>query len=310
MKVFTSLLTFLSILIYNTGCQQSAASNTETEVVVESSVTESDFNAYWYQGKAEIAAYNLKQSRYGQIHEGKAVLIFVTEDFSKSKQVKLDYPQRTPDDKVSAMKLNFTKKFNTGIYPYSMMLSTFTPVDSYHHPDPLKLTMSSQEWCGHVFAQMNLGNDQYDLSSYSYFEQEGDVALKVKEAFLEDEIWTRIRLDYKTLPTGKVKMLPGLFYSRLLHKEFKPVDTKAALTEDGDQFKYSVDFVGKERVLNIWFDKAFPHKIRQWEETAKSPWGKTLTTTAVLDETLYTDYWSKNGNEHKSLRDSLNLPNF
>ena len=51
-----------------------------------------DFVQYWYGGKAELNSYDLKQSRYGQIRNGEAVMVFVTEDFSKSKQVKLDYP--------------------------------------------------------------------------------------------------------------------------------------------------------------------------------------------------------------------------
>ncbi|MDP7238046.1 MAG: hypothetical protein QGI34_15090, partial [Candidatus Latescibacteria bacterium] len=40
------------------------------------------FGDYWYQGKAEITSYTLKQARYGEIHDGHVVLIFVTEDFS------------------------------------------------------------------------------------------------------------------------------------------------------------------------------------------------------------------------------------
>jgi len=79
------------------------------------------FKDYWYDGTAEINSYELQQSRYGQLHQGHAVLIFVTEDFSRSKQVKLDGPGNAVDDKASVLKLNLTKKFNTGIYPYAMM---------------------------------------------------------------------------------------------------------------------------------------------------------------------------------------------
>ena len=47
------------------------------------------FGSYWYQGKAEINTYALAQFRYGEKREAEAVLIFVTEDFSREKQVKL-----------------------------------------------------------------------------------------------------------------------------------------------------------------------------------------------------------------------------
>ena len=58
------------------------------------------FNNYWYGGTAELSSFTLRQARYGEIHEGEAVLIFVTEPFSESKQVKLDNPAATPRDKV------------------------------------------------------------------------------------------------------------------------------------------------------------------------------------------------------------------
>ncbi len=48
------------------------------------------FSDYWYKGQAEISSYELSQSRYGGVHDGKTVLVFVAEDFSKSKHVKLD----------------------------------------------------------------------------------------------------------------------------------------------------------------------------------------------------------------------------
>ena len=91
------------------------------------------FGEFWYQGKAEITSYSLEQARYNETHTGHAVLIFVTEDFSESKQVKLDNPDRVPEDRLPVLKLNLTKKFNTGIYPYSIMASVFTPLDRKKH---------------------------------------------------------------------------------------------------------------------------------------------------------------------------------
>ena len=60
---------------------------------------------YWNQGKAELTSFELQQARYGELHPGSAVLIFVTEPFSKTKQVKLDDPRRAPDDAVEVLKL-------------------------------------------------------------------------------------------------------------------------------------------------------------------------------------------------------------
>ena len=63
-----------------------------------------DFGAYWYQGKAEITSYTLEQARYGEIHSGHAVLVYVTEDFSRGKQVKLDRPQAAGAEAVKILK--------------------------------------------------------------------------------------------------------------------------------------------------------------------------------------------------------------
>ena len=95
---------------------------------------------YWYSGTAELNRYTLQQARYGEIREGDAVLIFVTEDFLSDQQVKYE---GGPKDMVeSVLKLNATKKFWTGVYPYSLMTSVFTPIASAS--PSLKVSTSAQ----------------------------------------------------------------------------------------------------------------------------------------------------------------------
>lgn len=265
-----------------------------------------NFNAYWHAGKAEINSYNLSQSRYGENRRGKAVLIFVTEDLSRKLQVKLDDPSK--GNKVNVLKLNFTKKFITGIYPYSMMLSVFTPVDHEKRPSSLKAVMSSQEWCGQVYTQMNLRGNRYAVRSHSYFEQEADEQFSIKQAVLEDELWNFIRLDHEHLPLGEIKVVPGLFYARLNHSRLEIQPAFSEQSESDSCYTYKLSFPETGRTLSIQYEKIFPYKILAWEETWKER-GKVMTTTAQLDKTLYTDYWTKNKSEFTYLRDSLNLPN-
>ncbi|MEJ2003821.1 MAG: hypothetical protein P8X57_02400, partial [Cyclobacteriaceae bacterium] len=155
------------------------------------------FKEYWFDGTAEITSFALEQSRYGEVREGHAVLIFVTEPFDPERQVKLDAPD---DEGINVMKLNFVRKFTTGIYPYSIMLSTFSPLASYGESGLLKETFSSHEWCGQVFSQLNNRDDGFSLNSYSYFEKEGDIHTVLPEVFTEDEIWTRLRFSPDELP--------------------------------------------------------------------------------------------------------------
>ena len=164
---FTQILLLACLIPVSCGSHLAGKDNPALEPPSE------EFKNYWFQGKAEITSYQLKQARYGEIRQGKAVMVFVTEDFSRSKQVKLDQPQKASSDAVKVMKLNLTKKFKTGVYPYSMMQSVFTPVDLAKSPHSLKVTTSSQEWCGHTFTQLNLGSDAYSVQAYSYFESEG-----------------------------------------------------------------------------------------------------------------------------------------
>ncbi len=103
--------------------------------------TNSSFSDYWYQGKAELNRFELKQVRYGEIREGDAVLVFVTEDFLPETQVKYEY-KPVSEQPVSALKLNFTRKFLTGVYPYSMMSSVFTPVSGEALSKPAAILFS------------------------------------------------------------------------------------------------------------------------------------------------------------------------
>ena len=305
------LAVFVVTLLQN--CKNEPSPKLPNARFVNAVAESNKFDDYWYQGKAELNSYALEQARYGEIHKGEAVLVFVTEDFSASKQVKLDNPSLKPKDAVKILKLNATRKFNTGIYPYSMMNSVFTPVDLKMNPNTLKITSSSQEWCGHTFMQANLEKNNYQIGLNSYFESEGDQRFKVEKAFLEDELFNRIRIAPKTLPTGEITLLPGAFYTRLKHTDFKPAKANASLneaTENSALLVYQIDYFNLERTLKVTFQKEFPYQIEAWEETYLSGWGsnaKKLTTKAFRKKTIMLDYWNKHSNEDLVLRKDLDL---
>ncbi len=274
-----------------------------------------EFKKFWYSGQAELTSYKLEQARYGEIHEGYAVLVFVTEDFSLKKHVKLDNPNDSKEDSVKVLKLNLIKKFNTGIYRYSMMTSIFTPTHFQEFPYSLKDTTTSQEWCGHTFTQLNLDGNFYDVKQYSYFESEGDEEYEIEKALLEDSVWNMIRIDPKTLPTGKVKIIPSTLAARLTH--IKPEVRIATAELNPDQsndelLNYSITYKNPSRKLKITFQKDFPYEITEWEESYISGWGpsaKELTTKAVRNKSIKVDYWNKNRDLDTKLRKDLGLDN-
>ena len=270
-------------------------------------VQDSLFNAYWYADKGEIRTYNLIQSRYGELHEGRATVIFVAQDFLTKKGVKPD-SFKNRNDRISVLKMNLLKKFGTGIYPYSMMLSTFTPLEEAQ--GLAKASASGQEWCGHIFSQMNKRKDHYDVVSYSYFEEEGDNQFTLPTIFTEDEIWSRIRIDYENLPQGNIDVIPGLYYTRLEQHEFKAEKAIATLKIAEKESVYSLNYPKRDRTLAITFNTDFPHEIVKWEETyadKRAPDVK-LTTTAVLDQSKNIDYWNYSAEKYKSIRKELGVP--
>ncbi|MFQ5652976.1 MAG: septum formation inhibitor Maf [bacterium] len=273
-----------------------------------------DFGEYWYAGEAELTRYELEQARYGEIRKGDAVLIFVTEDFLSDKQVKYEFGDKA--SAVSVLKLNFTRKFYTGIYPYSIMTSIFTPVEVQKRAT-LKVTTSAQEWCGHTFMQLNNQQGQYAVQLRSYFQSEGDADFKIDSALLEDEVWTRIRLAPGSLPTGEIDIVPGTQFARLRHVPFK-VEKATATRETlrdaklsaGDIEVYSLDYKDLQRTLRIKYEKAFPYRILAWEETHPSGFGpnaKLLSTRAVKSHSIKLPYWSRNKLSDSHLRDELGI---
>lgn len=263
------------------------------------------FNDYWYAAKAEIKTYKLTQARYGELHQGMATTIFVTEPFLKEKGVKPNYPHK---NQVPVLKMNLLKKFGTGIYPYSMMLSTFTPIKESE--GVIKASASGQEWCGQIFSQMNQRQGKYNVVSYSYFEQEGDTQFNLPTVFTEDEVWSRIRIDYKKLPLGTINIIPGLYYTRLEQHKFEVEKATASLKTHKENTIYTLKYPKRNRTLAITFTTSFPHEIIKWEETyadKRAP-EKMLTTIAILDKSKNIDYWNYSAEKYKSIRKELNVP--
>ena len=307
--VYLPVLLFLLLV----SCKEQSTSSTElalneayaeTESKAEKKPLSEEFKKYWYAGEAEITSYKLEQARYGELRDGKAVLIYVTEPFLADKQVKAD--GNSPSN-IQVLKLNATKNYLTGIYPYSIMSSTFYPVHDNQHA--IKVSTSVQEWCGHVYSQLN-NREQFEITSHSYFESEADQQVKLEKSYLENELWNKIRINPSSLPVGEIEVFPSLEYIRVGHKPIKAYKANAELTEVNGISTYQIQYPELQRMLRIDFDSSFPYAIQGWSETFKSGFGanaKTLVSKATKMEVLKTPYWRQNGNQDLHLRDSLGL---
>ncbi len=263
-----------------------------------------EFNAYWYAGKAEITSYDYLINRYDELRKGYAVFVFVTEPFSKSKQVKLDDAAKAGNDNVNVLKLNALQRFQTGIYDYSMMTSLFTPIDLGKFPHSLKSNSTVQDWCGQVFSQLNWkGGNTYTTHQYSYFEMEGDKSPDTEGVLLEDEIFTRLRIDAASLPTGTVKVVPNLTYTRIRHKPIEGMNAKIEIKDGGNGSKICSLVYESKRRLEVTFEAAFPHKILGFVEFE----GDKEMSRATLKKSMMSDYWAKHDNQSAFLREELGL---
>jgi len=294
----TSFHNFLLVFVILgfVGCKNSVE---EKEIWQERHLTD-NFKNYWFAGEAEITSYDLVQSRYGESRNGNAVLIYVTEDFLPETQVKADSRN---DKNIPVLKLNATKNFITGIYPYSIMQSTFFPLQG--RTGALKVTASVQEWCGQVYMQLNNRNS-FEIKSHSYFQGEADEELDLEKTYLENEVWVQLRVDPEQLPVGDFDMIPSFEHIRIAHIDIKPYEAYGEFFQDGALSVYQVTYPELEREIRIYYLPYFPFTIEKWEESTRRN-REVFLTTATKMESIKSDYWNKNTNNDLPLRDKLQL---
>lgn len=279
------------------------------------SISAADFYAYWGDGKAELSSYRVVQPRYGELREGYGVMIFVTEDIHPQTYIKLDAPRANPD-RLYALKLNHVLKFATGLYDYSVMTSVFSQVEGGAHPfDLRKISLSAQEWCGHVFDEVLFRGDEAEGRLNSYFEGEGrrDYEFDLPEVFeSEDHLLVRIRELQRPFmaegATRKMALLPSLWHFRQVHRPHQLVPGEiakggVAAVEIGGELHTAVPWTLEigARTRTLWTERAYPHRILRWED---SDGGR-----GELRRTIRVPYWELQGNRDAFYRRELGIPN-
>ena len=272
-----------------------------------------DFWAFWGDGRAELDGYALVEPRYGAPRAGQAVLVFVTEDWSESLGVKADPGKHPPADVFPVLKLNFVRGFQTGIYDYHVLASTFARVDGAF--TPVKLSFASQEWCGNVYQQWRVRGGQMGEVSHSYFDGEAD---RTRDealppgALFEEALPIALRgLRGDFLPPGGARTVP-LFSSairaRFEHQEqaFReatirrsPQSTKVTTTLGTlPAFTYTVEEKGGP-TTTYTLEAAYPHRILAWS-TSTGESGRILGSARL-------PYWKLNAPGGESYLKQLGL---
>ena len=275
-----------------------------------------DFYAHWGDGKAEISSYEVVQPRYGQLRQGYGVLIFVTEDINRNTLIKVESPGTFPGDRIYVLKLNNLLKFATGIYDYAVMTSVFSAVEGGENgPFELrKLSLSAQEWCGHVYDEAQVRGGRLEGQLNSYFEREGRHSYQMAlppDFASEDHLLIRIReLRGPIMAAGEeveVALLPSFWSLRQRHRPHETV--RASLTKGrtetiviGERSFEAIPWRWDtgEGPKAVWVEKEYPRRILAWEDSRGG--------RGRLIETLREPYWKLSGNGDVGLRERLGIP--
>jgi len=256
----------------------------------------SEFWTRWGDGRAELAAYDVTVMRYGAPRAGRAVLIWVTEPMDARTWIKDDRGTVPPEHRVNVLKLNHTLSFRTGIYPYSVMTSAFSPVDGLF-PErfaPAKISFTAQEWCGHVYQALEIERGRFHDEIDSYFQSEGERARTVKTApgtLYEDALWIQLReLDgpFHGGEDWSGDLVPTLWSSRKAHAEIAAVPATIRREEaerDGAPVtRFVLEAGSVTKTIDV--ERALPHRLLGWE-TSEGERGAVLGSARL-------PYWQLN----------------
>jgi hypothetical protein len=240
------------------------------------------FRNYWTTGKTERTFYDLRRVQPDEPVPGEAVLIFTAGAFRTDTQEPLDDAGATAYERrraVPVLTMSQERPFAADSSARPALTAVFMPIDTKLFPHTLQVRLSFGK-SGSVGQQLSLRSRQYHLTSSP--PEEGET--RFDRAWLEDELWTRLRLSPESLPTGEVDVVPGLLFSRLNRRQPRPEPAIASRrdTTFGAQHVgvYTLDYPGLKRRVALFFGKNAPYPIAGWEETTLEQ-GQSLTTRAT-----------------------------
>lgn len=219
--------------------------------------------ALWNDGNAEVSFYAAKDVKYGAPRDSRAILIVVAEDSLRDRLVKPDKPVGEPATR-RVLKLNHVRSIQTGVYTYQQMLSVFADADRL---EPLKLTVSSHEWCGNSYVEWRA--DRAALSIRSYFETPGDVDVPLQPAgaLFYDALPLALRaLDFERCRGGTVRVIDSVFTNRPLAPAVESARLDVARSSEPAS-AWRVTLKRGERTDVFLFDGVFPHRLLRWDRS-------------------------------------------
>jgi hypothetical protein len=238
--------------------QQESKPKVETVVPINQE-TNKTFKDYWKNGKIEITKYDLKED---SISVGEGSLSF-----------NIDYVEGVNEtDSIQVLHSDFIGKIHKENYDYSAMTSTYLPLNLTLRSHAMKVINSVQEPSGNSFLELLQIPKSYEIVAKNTFKKKTKEHFVLERKNLEDELWTKIRMNPNDLPTGEIEIIPSFAYWQSVRKSPNIYEAKAELkgyagTEfTGKKLKiYSLDYLDLKRNLSIIFEGEFPFEIVGWK---------------------------------------------
>jgi hypothetical protein len=241
--------------------QQETKPKVETILPVNQE-TNKTFTDYWKNGKTEIIKYELKED---SISVGEGSLSF-----------NIDYVEGiNKTDSIQVLHSDFMGKIQKENYDYSAMTSAYLPLNLTLRPHAMKVINSVQEQTGNSFLELSQIPKSYEIVAKNTFKEKTKEHYILERKNLEDELWTKIRMNPNDLPTGDIEIIPSFAYWQSVRKSPNIYEAKAELkayvgTEfTGKKLKiYTLDYPDLKRNLSIVFESDFPFEIVGWKRVS------------------------------------------
>ncbi len=224
--------------------------------------TNKTFTDYWKNGKTEITKYDLKED---SISVGEGSLTF-----------NIDYVNGVnKSDSIQVLHSDFRGKIQKENYDYSAMTSAYLPLNLTLRPHAMKVINSVQEPSGNSFIASSQIPKSYEIKVKNTFKEKTKEHFILERQHLEDELWTKIRMNPNDLPTGDIEIIPSFAYWQSVRKSPNIYEAKAELKEYvGTEFTgkklqlYTLDYPDLKRNLSIVFEGDFPFEIVGWRRVS------------------------------------------
>ncbi len=219
----------------------------------------------WEDGLAEMSTYRAMDQLYGKKRSYTRVQIVNRQWMDPKTKVKAE---KESAGAVPVFKLNIVEEIPTENYNYRYQTTAFL-----HRPDltPMKMVLSSQEWCGTTFKYMDWNSEALNYQSFSYFPNEGNRDWQVEPAAVPYEALYLIARDVAArMQPRQLRVLrtvrsnhqvkPDVHSARLV-----PQSTAAITTKMGTFPTTRVDLVWDGPLTSFVVESNAPYRLLRYK---------------------------------------------